>query len=276
MDEANKHVYKTWICFIWRQYPPCVCFYRGVGGGVSLGFFISQVWSNSGVLWIFPENKWKGWNKMGLFALSHVYFITGFKAVGGDYAITDALLCSLRYVHVKKFFSLSYPFQYLLVETSTMYAAHGVRNIGKCWSRHCLVTWSARTYSLTLTQCWRRWTTRNKLNWNLNQNSNILKMDLKTPYAKLRLFCFGHNMLITQIQSVITSCTNIRYTAHLWLSVRRQARTLTHLPLDKRATIPQTIVLNAFSWMKSFIFWYKFHWILFLRIQLTRTQHWFK
>ena len=29
------------------------------------------------------------------------------------------------------------------------------------------------------------------------------------------------------------------------------------------AVISQTIVSNAFSWMKSFVFWFKFHWSLF-------------
>ena len=33
---------------------------------------------------------------------------------------------------------------------------------------------------------------------------------------------------------------------------------------------------NAFSWMKSFVFWLNFHWSLFLRVQLTITQHWFR
>ena len=70
-------------------------------------------------------------------------------------------------------------------------------------------------------------------------------------------------------------------------------------PLDKMATISQTILsdAHAFSWMKSFIFWLNFprweqrkkvtavtffrcptvfHWSLFLRVQLTITQHWFR
>ena len=38
---------------------------------------------------------------------------------------------------------------------------------------------------------------------------------------------------------------------------------LTHLPLDKMATISQTILFsNAFSRMKHFVFWLKFHWRL--------------
>ena len=51
---------------------------------------------------------------------------------------------------------------------------------------------------------------------------------------------------------------------------------LTHLPLDKMAAILQTIFSNAFSWMKSFVFWLTFHLSLFLRVQLVITQHWFR
>ena len=51
---------------------------------------------------------------------------------------------------------------------------------------------------------------------------------------------------------------------------------LTHLPLDKMVTFSQTIFWDEFSWMKNFVFWLKFHWSLFLRVQLTTTQHWFR
>ena len=51
---------------------------------------------------------------------------------------------------------------------------------------------------------------------------------------------------------------------------------LTHWGRDKMATISQTIFTNAFSWMKMFEFWSKFHLSLFLRIQLTIFQHWFR
>ena len=51
---------------------------------------------------------------------------------------------------------------------------------------------------------------------------------------------------------------------------------LTHLPVDKVAAISQTIFSDAFSWMKSFVFWLNFHWNLFLRVQFTITRHWFR
>ena len=44
---------------------------------------------------------------------------------------------------------------------------------------------------------------------------------------------------------------------------------LTHLPLVKMAAISQSIFSDAFLWMKSFVFLLKFHWNLFLRVQLT-------
>ena len=51
---------------------------------------------------------------------------------------------------------------------------------------------------------------------------------------------------------------------------------LTHLSLDKISAISQTTFSNAFSWTKSFVFWSEFHWSLFLRVQLTIFQHWFR
>ena len=51
---------------------------------------------------------------------------------------------------------------------------------------------------------------------------------------------------------------------------------LTHLPLNKMAAISQTTFSNAFSWIKSFVFWFKFHWSLFLMVELTIFRHWFR
>ena len=51
---------------------------------------------------------------------------------------------------------------------------------------------------------------------------------------------------------------------------------LTHWGRDKMAAIFQTIFSNAFSWMKMDEFRLTFHWSLFLRVQLTIFQHWFR
>ena len=51
---------------------------------------------------------------------------------------------------------------------------------------------------------------------------------------------------------------------------------LTHWGRDKMDFISQTTFSSAFSWMKIFEFRLKFHWSLFLRVQLTILQHRFR
>ena len=52
--------------------------------------------------------------------------------------------------------------------------------------------------------------------------------------------------------------------------------TLTHWGRDEIDAISQTTFSNAFSWMKMNEFRLGFHWSLFLRVQLTIIQHWFR
>ena len=47
-------------------------------------------------------------------------------------------------------------------------------------------------------------------------------------------------------------------------------------PRDKMAARLQTTFLNAFWWMKNWLFWFEFHWSLFLIVKLTINQHWFR
>ena len=51
---------------------------------------------------------------------------------------------------------------------------------------------------------------------------------------------------------------------------------IAHWGRDKMATISQTTLSNAFSWRKMLEFGLKFHWSLFLRVQLTIFQHWLR
>ena len=59
-------------------------------------------------------------------------------------------------------------------------------------------------------------------------------------------------------------------------SVFWNRRNLTHGGRDEMDAIWQTTFSSAFSWMKIFEFRLKFHWSLFLRVQLTILQHWFR
>ena len=51
---------------------------------------------------------------------------------------------------------------------------------------------------------------------------------------------------------------------------------LTHWGQDKMAAIFQTTFSNRFSWMKMCEFRWTFHWSLFLGVQLTIFQNWFR
>ena len=46
---------------------------------------------------------------------------------------------------------------------------------------------------------------------------------------------------------------------------------LIHWGQDNMAAISQTTDLNAFSWMKTFLFWFEFHWSV---VQFGISQHW--
>ena len=50
---------------------------------------------------------------------------------------------------------------------------------------------------------------------------------------------------------------------------------LTYWGRDKMTAISRTTFSNALSWMKKYAIWFKIHWSLFLRFQLTIYQHWF-
>ena len=51
---------------------------------------------------------------------------------------------------------------------------------------------------------------------------------------------------------------------------------LTHWGRDNMDAVSQTTLSNAFSWMKMLEFRLRFHWSLFLWVQLTKFQHWFR
>ena len=89
----------------------------------------------------------------------------------------------------------------------------------------------------------------------------VKKMHLKMSSGKWRPFCLGLNVFkfdffLSNQCEMITGYTS-----------------LTHWGRDKMAAIIQTTLSNAFSWMKMLEFRLKFHWSLFLRVQLTRFQH---
>ena len=58
-------------------------------------------------------------------------------------------------------------------------------------------------------------------------------------------------------------------------SAKKKSSAFTHLPLKKMAAISQTTFSNAFPWMNIFVFWFEFHWSVFVGVQLPIFQHLF-
>ena len=69
--------------------------------------------------------------------------------------------------------------------------------------------------------------------------------------------------------------TSFKMSNEIWRHFA-ELRVLTHWSRDKMAAISQTTLSNAFSWMKMLEFRLKFHWSLFIRVQFTIVQHWFR
>ena len=107
------------------------------------------------------------------------------------------------------------------------------------------------------------------------------KMRLKVSSAKRRPFCLGLNVFIMEGTPSLREQSDgvLLQQATCWdmcMICGCNAAGLTHWGRDKMAAISQTIHSNAFSWMKRFEFRLSVHWNLFLRVQLTISQHWFR
>ena len=80
--------------------------------------------------------------------------------------------------------------------------------------------------------------------------------------AKSQPFCLGLIVLST------------RFHPSAYMDVSVLSDWLKYWGRDKMAAIEQTTFSNALSWMKMYELWLRFHWILFLRAQLTISFHW--
>ena len=68
------------------------------------------------------------------------------------------------------------------------------------------------------------------------------------------------------------------YLNQCWLTITETVRNMPewHWGCDEMNNISQRTFSNIFSSVKLFEFWLTFHWNLFLRVQLTIFQHWFR
>ena len=93
-------------------------------------------------------------------------------------------------------------------------------------------------------------------------------------------YCYQFVVNVTPRYSYLEA-TQLKYVKKLfhkapWYSAFRARFYLTHPPLDKMAAVSQTTFSSAVSWIGSIVFWFEFHEILFLRVQLATTQHWLR
>ena len=102
----------------------------------------------------------------------------------------------------------------------------------------------------------------NKMQWHENLILNIISESPK-KFIKILTWvtsCDQQN-LIQLICTVLTKSRSVMYTG--WA-------------LNSSSTGQNGRHSNAFSWLKTFVFGLKFQWILFLGVQLTINQHWFR
>ena len=67
-----------------------------------------------------------------------------------------------------------------------------------------------------------------------------------------------------------------KFRADLYVNTSLVLKGLTYWGWDKMADVFQMTFSNAFSWIKMYEFLLRFHWSLFLRVQLTIFQHWLR
>ena len=111
-----------------------------------------------------------------------------------------------------------------------------------------------------------------QLPWNFSANLT------STVFGRRRKYCITHIFIDRILKFAVNNTwyfvwyTEPRPSAAIYRPPMHRndisRNSLTHLPLDKMGVISQPTHSNAFSWMKMFVFWSKFHWILFLKVQL--------
>ena len=95
----------------------------------------------------------------------------------------------------------------------------------------------------------------------ISKTMTILSQHKCVKLWKSQMLCEHPIIIITKI--------NIDMSHH-------SMRMLTHLPKTKQPPFRRRSYQMHFHEWKNFVFWFEFHWSLFLRVQLTISQHWFR
>ena len=79
--------------------------------------------------------------------------------------------------------------------------------------------------------------------------------------------------IVCEMASILSRPQCVKASRHWWYGPTPVYTNLTHWGWDKMAFVSQTTFSNTFSCKKMYQFRLKFHWGLFLRIQLTIFHH---
>ena len=108
--------------------------------------------------------------------------------------------------------------------------------------------------------------------WSGSTLAQVMACCLNQCWFSFKIFFCG---IFLRANSAILKEVHISLTLTL-LSYLPWVNMLKHWGQHKIAAISQTTFSNAFAWMTMYEFQLKFHWSLFLRVQLTISQHWFR
>ena len=153
--------------------------------------------------------------------------------------------------------------------------------LGRCKGWHVFdipMLYPLRTFGSRNIKCSIKWMT---WKWS-NKIIVIIKYDIYI-YISLAMYSSYETMICSTSREWSTICTLACFLFRYGLIspicidlIQLEPVSLTHWGRDKMDAISQTTFSSAFSWMKMFEFRLKFHWSLFLRVQLTIFNHWFR
>ena len=95
--------------------------------------------------------------------------------------------------------------------------------------------------------------------------------------AREQSYCFSRRPWLSRLKATLRLMSSCSWT-RLGISARCWCPQLNSLRPEwsKMVDILGTTFAIGFPSMKLFVFWFKFHWYLFLCVQLTRIHHWFR
>ena len=121
---------------------------------------------------------------------------------------------------------------------------------------------------------WYRWLRSRLCSISRMSPMKILQSCINQWYVKPHVICFaGSSDIFLRSTWVSIALVNL---AILVCCDAARTKVLTHWGRDKMDAISQTTCSSTFSWMKIYEFRLKFHWSLFLRVQLIIFQHRFR